>query len=151
MGTALAGCSSFSMPDWLAFKPGPQVLQFASEPPGADVRTAQGQTCRTPCSLALPLEPQSITFEMNGYLPQTVPVDAHQSPPEFSPNPVEVALQVTPPPPPVVKPKPHRPRTHTAAKTKPAQPAAPPPAAAPQQSPELSPFPPPPPTTTLTR
>ena len=53
-------------------------VQFESEPPGADVRTAQGQTCLTPCSLAVPLANQSVTFAMNGYVPQTVQVAVQQ-------------------------------------------------------------------------
>lgn len=50
MASVLAGCSgsSASMPDWLSSK---QTLQFQSQPPGAEVRTAKGQTCQTPCSL----------------------------------------------------------------------------------------------------
>ena len=81
---ALAGCSgsSSSMPDWLKFKPPApslQALQFESEPPGAEVRTAQGQSCRTPCSLAVPFAPQSVTFSLNGFLPQTVPVQVLQT------------------------------------------------------------------------
>src|ERR1700677_4073410 len=64
---ALAGCSgsSFSRPDWLRPKPTSaqaQTLQFQSEPPGADVHTAQDQTCQTPCSLAVRSESQSVTF-----------------------------------------------------------------------------------------
>jgi hypothetical protein len=153
MGTALAGCSG-SMPDWLT--PGPstppaQALSFESEPPGADVRTAQGQTCRTPCSLAVPMASQAVTFAMNGYMPQTVPVEVRQSadrsllnwspPPEFSPNPVTAELQAVPPPTPVATLKPRK----TAARTKTAARSAAPqraPTSAPVQS---SPFPAPPP------
>ena len=45
LATALAGCSgsSLSMPDWMSFHsspPPPTALQFESDPPGADVRTA---------------------------------------------------------------------------------------------------------------
>src|SRR5258708_31178786 len=73
----LAGCSSssLSLPDWMSFKsspPPPTALQFQSDPPGADVRTAQGQTCLTPCSLTVPPENQSVSFAKNGYLPRTV-------------------------------------------------------------------------------
>ena len=109
MGAALAGCSSggFSMPsmpdwmpEWAGGKPPPppmQALQFESAPPGADVRTAQGQTCRTPCSLAVPVTNQSVTFALNGYQPQTVPIQVNQAA-DLVPNPVEAALQPIAPP-----------------------------------------------------
>jgi hypothetical protein len=111
----------------LKSKPSPaQTLQFQSEPPGADVRTAQGQTCQTPCSLAVPSEGQSVTFAENGFLPQTVQIRVGEpakhslfskSPaPALMPNPVIVALQPTtpspgpttnvPPPEPVTKQEP---------------------------------------------
>lgn len=144
----LAGCSGFSqyMPDWLTPKsspPPPQVLNFESDPPGADVRTAQGQTCQTPCSLSVPPENQAVTFGKPGYLPQTVQVTIRipehsmfESPaPEVQPNPVAVVLQAAPAPRKEAakpKPRPHRPATATPAN------AAPPP-------PGSSPFPPPPP------
>jgi hypothetical protein len=111
----LAGCSSFSipdvMPDWFSSRPSPpplQTLQFESNPPGAEVRTLQGQSCRTPCSLAVPVESQSVSFAMNGFLPQTVQVDvqaptehalfASAPPPTLIPNPVGVSLQPAGPP-----------------------------------------------------
>ena len=100
-GHRLAGCSgaSLSMPDWMSFHsspPPPTALQFESDPPGADVRTAQGQTCLTPCSLTVPPENQSVSFAKNGYLPQTVKVTVRMPehgmfdnpPPDIQPNPV---------------------------------------------------------------
>jgi hypothetical protein len=156
---ALAGCSgsSSSMPDWLKFKPPPpplQALQFESEPPGAEVRTAQGQSCRTPCSLAVPFAPQSVTFSLNGFLPQTVPVQVVQTgerseetfqapPPKFDPNPVEVALEAAAPPPKSAPPKKQRkitPKPKTAAN--PVQQGSVQPTPAPDA--QLSPAPPPP-------
>jgi hypothetical protein len=93
-------------------KPSPppgQTLQFQSEPPGADVRTAQGQTCQTPCSLAVPSESQAATFAKNGFLPQTVqirvgePIEhslfSKSRAPTLIPNPVGVVLQSAAPPP----------------------------------------------------
>ncbi len=72
-GLALAACSS--TPDWLklrnALKPQPilDTVRFESEPPGAEAKTSNGQTCRTPCALALPTEtPLTVTFTLNGYL-----------------------------------------------------------------------------------
>jgi PEGA domain len=166
-GIALAGCSSASspswVPSWLQTKPPPppvQALQFVSDPPGADVHTIDGQTCRTPCTLALPLTAQTVSIAMNGYLPQSVPVGVQQTAdtPNFLPNPVAVTLQSSAPPP-VVKPK--RRKVAKTAKNKPpaSAPAAsqdsvfppPPPLTSspppsPQEPPQSSPFPPPPPT-----
>lgn len=156
MSVALAGCTSASapswMPSWLTIKPPPPptvTLQFESEPSGADVRTVDGQTCKTPCSLALPLTTQSVSFGLSGYLPQTVPVEVAQGgEPNFQPNPVAVTLQSAPKP---AKPKPHR--ASAAAKIKPAPTratATPPPAQdnsfppQPQVAAPASPFPPPP-------
>jgi hypothetical protein len=159
---ALAGCSGSSLttyvPDWLLFKPSPppsQAVQFESQPPGAEVRTA-GQTCVTPCSLALPVTSQSVTIALNGFVPQTVQVEAGPSG-DLVPNPVDVALQAAAPIRPVRKPPRKKPPPRTAAR-----PAAepPPPAPAPVentpgystplqqpsvQPPPSSPFPPPPP------
>ena len=56
-GLTLANCS-MSMPSFDFFKSGPatDVLRIESEPPGADARTSQGQTCRTPCELTVPTD-----------------------------------------------------------------------------------------------
>jgi hypothetical protein len=172
MGAALAGCSSSGSSDW--FKPSPpppQVLQFESVPAGANVQTAQGQTCSTPCSLALPITSQAVTFSMNGYVPQTIPLSVHQPegslfsnpPPDLVPNPVVATLQAMPPPPSkpakprprkmVAKPRPAAPRP--ASMSGPTQPSIAAPEQAPAQDsafpppPQMnspSPFPPPPPT-----
>jgi len=161
--TVLAGCSSTSVPSWLQTTPPPpptQALTFQSLPLGADVRTADGQTCKTPCSLTLPLTAQSINFSLNAYLPQTVSVQVQPSDsPTFVPNPVMATLQSAAPPKP--KPKPHKPKPKTAAKSvaptsaapgqdsafpPPPMPAAssPYPAPPPMQPAAPSPFPPPP-------
>lgn len=113
---ALAGCSALTF-DRLAREPSPpspQTLQFESVPSGADVRTGQGQTCQTPCSLVLPVESQSVTFAKNGFAPQTVQITvdqppqrhsffSHSPPPTLTPNPVKVALLIAPPPPPLLQ------------------------------------------------
>ena len=71
---ALAACSS--TPDWMSLdglKPGPSLdtVSFESEPPGAEAKASNGQSCRTPCSLALPVDAaSSVTFTLNGYLPE---------------------------------------------------------------------------------
>jgi hypothetical protein len=150
---ALAGCGSVSMPSWLSLQsstPQLQTVQFESDPPGAEVRTAQGQTCMTPCALALPPEAQPVSFSRNGFLPQTVqlavgPAPDHSffesPPPGLTPNPLMVVLQSAGPPPrrlPVKPLRPRRPAPRPAAAA--GSKAAPPPAPA-----SASPFPPPPP------
>jgi hypothetical protein len=106
-GIVLAGCSS-SSPDLLKpAPPPPQALQFESTPPGVNVQTSTGQTCRTPCSLAVPVMSQSVMFTLNGYVSQTIPLSVrepehsffNQKPPYLLPNPVQVAMVVLPPPP----------------------------------------------------
>ena len=52
------------------------TVQFESEPAGAEAKTSTGHTCRTPCSLALSADaPFSVTFTLNGYLPETEQVE----------------------------------------------------------------------------
>ena len=161
MGVGLAGCSAMpdwmpspSMPDWFSSSSsGPQLqtLRFESDPPGADVRTIQGQTCFTPCALAVPSENQPITITKAGFVAQTIQVSVgpppehsfwESPPPTLVPNPVRVALQALPPPKPVRKPPRRKTteRTHTAAKLTPAPARTGGPAPAQQQAP--SPFPP---------
>lgn len=160
MGVALAGCSA--MPDWMPSPsmpsflssqpsaPATQPLRFESNPPGADVRTAQGQTCLTPCSIEVPSETQAVTITKIGFIPQTIQITAGPAPdhsfweaappPTLTPNPVVTMLQPVPPPPkPVRKPRPHRPVARAVAPAPMGGPsdAAPPP-------PPGSPFPPPP-------
>jgi hypothetical protein len=141
-GLAVAACSSTS--DWMgAFKPAPllDTVRFESTPPGADVKTSNGQTCRTPCALALPTEsPLTATFTLNGYLPDTEtldPIANTGSAAALQPNPVLVELEPSPPPA-----KPVRPTKKPAPKKKVS--AAPPAAAAPAQSQAASPWPAPP-------
>ena len=121
IGGALAGCSA-SLPNWMSATsstPPPQPLQFQSEPPAADVRTAQGQTCQTPCSLTVPSENQAIIFTKNGFLPQTVQIAVgappehslfeSAPPPSLTLNPVVVTLQPVAPPKRAVKHRPPKP------------------------------------------
>jgi len=146
---ALAACSS--TPEWMSLdglKPGPTMdtVRFESEPPGADVKTASGQTCKTPCALALPADaPQTVTFTLNGFLPETDQLEVISttgSAPQLRPNPVLAELQPAPPPPKPVK-KPRR-AAKPAAKKPAAKPAAPKPAtAAPAPAPAAAAPPPP--------
>jgi hypothetical protein len=176
MGVALGGCSG-SMPDWMstssqAAGPQMQALRFESDPPGVEVRTVKGETCQTPCALAVPTENQSVAFAKEGFEPQTVQVIAREStnqsyfssmfsnpPRTLAPNPVQVVMISVPPPPPPPKQKHHKSvsRTRTATKMTPppapptitpsepvAQPASSPFPPPPSQQPASSPFPPPP-------
>src|ERR1043166_3731416 len=79
-GMSLAACSS--LPNWMQFEtpsfmksaPAATTMQFESEPAGAEARTSLGQTCRTPCSLAVSANEFTVSFNLPGYQPQTVPV-----------------------------------------------------------------------------
>lgn len=129
---ALAACSS--TPDWMsldALKPGPvmDTVRFESEPPGAEAKVGSGQSCRTPCALAVPANaPQTVTFTLNGYLPETDQLEVINtvgSPPQLRPNPVLAELQPAPPPPKPAK----KPARRAAKKPAAKKPAAPKPAA----------------------
>jgi hypothetical protein len=147
LGVALAGCSSM-----LASSSSSEQLQplnFESDPPGAEVRTIQGQTCVTPCALTVPAQEQPVTISRNGFVPQTVQVTTgpqpdhsfwENPPPTLVPNPVRVVMQASQP----SKPAKPRHRSHTAAKTMAAPGAAADPRPAQPSSSSPSPFPPPP-------
>jgi PEGA domain-containing protein len=109
-GVTLAACSA-SLPSLDIFKstPSTEQLRIESEPPGADARTSQGQSCRTPCELTVPSNADfTVTVALNGYQPQTIPVIPETPPadrggdtaaptPHLQPNPVYVELQATTP------------------------------------------------------
>ena len=117
-----------SMPslDFFRSAPPTEVLRIESEPPGADARTAEGQSCRTPCELTVPSTGEvAISFALQGYKPQTINVRA-EAPPAASyaeaapparmqPNPVYAEL--TPAAPPRQKKKAAPPKKKVAAKT----------------------------------
>jgi hypothetical protein len=118
--------------DGLKPSPSMDTVRFESEPPGAEAKTSTGQTCRTPCALALPVSaPLTVSFSLNGYQTETEtvePISAIGSPTQLRPNPVTVELTPAPPQPakrPVAK------KTRPAgAKAAPKAPARPKPAAA---------------------
>jgi len=135
-GLLLAGCSS-SSDLFDSLKPGPTLdtVRFESEPPGAEAKTSNGQTCKTPCALALPVDaPLTVTFTLQGYQPEQEtlePVDQAGSLPQLRPNPVMVELTPAPPAPkPTAKPRTRKPAAKPAT-AKPAAPAAAAPAPAP--------------------
>lgn len=141
----LAACSS--TPDWMnldGMKPSPptDTVRFESEPPNAEVKAAGGQTCRTPCALALPVSgPTTVTFTLAGYQTETEtlePITAIGSPTNLRPNPVTVELTPAPPAPKSTK-RPAKKTAPAAKKTSAAKPAAAPAAAAP--APAAAPWP----------
>jgi hypothetical protein len=105
---SLAGCSSFSM-DYFKSAPPTMQVQIESNPPGADARTSLGQTCKTPCSVTLPV-PESggftVSYAMPRFQPATVPVNIIREPGSLisagtarpDPNPVVTELQPIGPP-----------------------------------------------------
>ncbi len=109
-GVTLTACSA-SLPSLDIFKSTPptEQLRIESEPPGADARTSQGQSCRTPCELTVPSNTDfTVTVALNGYQPQTIPVipeappadrgpDSSAATAHLQPNPVYVELQATGP------------------------------------------------------
>src|SRR5258708_3905816 len=108
-GLSLAACSS--LPSWMQFDlpkgaPSATTMQFESEPAGAEAKTSLGQSCRTPCSLAVSANEFTVSFTLAGYQPQNVPVrivsptdggrdaagEGESAPPRLVPNPVFVEL-----------------------------------------------------------
>ena len=144
-GMSLAGCSSFSMDSLRPTPPAVQV-QLESVPSGADAATSVGPGCKTPCSVSVP-SPEtgfSVTFNMPGFLPATVPVQVIRTPGDFTtpgsttvdPNPVVAELKPAGPPPraarkPMRPKKPKKPKAAAPAGASPfPNPSAPPPPAA---------------------
>jgi len=89
------------------------TVRFESVPPGAEAKTSDGQTCRTPCALALPVNSSlTVVFSLSGFQPESEtiePVSVTGSPTQLRPNPVVVELTPAPPPPkPVKKPAPKK-------------------------------------------
>lgn len=113
-GVFLSACGS--TPDWMkvnwdSLKPAPatETVRFESEPPGAEAKTSTGQTCRTPCALAMPATGSfNVTFALNGYQPESEKVEYIQmgdGTGQLRPNPVLVELM----PAPVIQQKPKQP------------------------------------------
>jgi hypothetical protein len=138
-GASLAGCSSLSLD---AFKSAPPTvqLQLDSVPSGAEARTSLGQSCKTPCSVAVPTPDTgfSVTYTLNKFQPATIPVQVVRTPGDFTtpatttidPNPVVAELQPAGPPPKAARKKGLKPKT-----------AKPPKGAAAVPAPAASPFP----------
>lgn len=151
VGAALALAACSSSPDWMnlnALQSGPvlDTVSFESEPAGAEAKVSNGQTCRTPCSLALPVESaMAVTFTLNGYLPESEKLQMIQEtgePPRLGPNPVVVELTQAPPPQkPARKPAKKPVAKKPVASAKPAAAAPPPPPMTPAPAQASSPWP----------
>jgi len=98
----VAGCSSLPSGGSSA------SIQLQSTPPRATATTSTGQTCQTPCSVAVASDSDfTVTFAQTGYVPQTITVAAHEpdnpmgrlfgGSVEFAPNPVSAQLDADPP------------------------------------------------------
>jgi hypothetical protein len=164
----LAACSSDSdvfKSGFFHSEPVLETVRFESEPPGAEAKTSIGQSCRTPCALALPGDkPFDVTFTLAGYQPDVEKVERFavgDGTTKLRPNPVLAELTPMAPPKKVrkrrvthkrkavvkraVKPAPRKPVAHKPTEPKPAAaPTAPPPASPPPaQAPSPWPAPPP--------
>ena len=165
----LAACSSDSevfKSGFFRTEPVLDTVRFESEPPGAVANTSIGQSCTTPCALALPGDkPIDVTFTLNGFQPdveKVAPFAMGDGTTQLRPNPVLAELTPLPPPPkkrmirrrhvvhhphkPAAKKPMHKPVAHKPMAPKPAAArAAPPPRTAqPPQAPSPWPAPPPP-------
>jgi soluble lytic murein transglycosylase-like protein len=73
-----------------------ETVRFESQPPGAEAKTSTGQSCRTPCALALPTEkPFTVTYTLTGFQPQTENIELvsqGDGTSSLRPNPVLVQL-----------------------------------------------------------
>lgn len=138
--------SSFEVPkNPFTFEAAKDTINFESQPPGAEVKTSTGQTCRTPCALAVPVDKGfSATFTLAGYQPATEDVQLvsmGDGTSKLRPDPVLVELTPAAPPPKkktpakkvVAKPKPAAPAPARAAAPPPPPPMTPPPQQQPQQ------------------
>jgi len=106
-GFSLAACSA-SMPslEFLKSSSETEAVRVESQPPGAEAKSAAGQSCRTPCELNVAGGGETITLALNGYQPQTVSLQPEKSgtlsgitgSTRLGPNPVQVELQPAPAP-----------------------------------------------------
>ncbi len=91
------------------FKPTPQnvTVRLESSPVGADARTSLGPSCKTPCSVSVPVTDNfTVSYTLDKFQPQTVAVKTSQVSGDFGssstvltdPNPVFAELQPVAPP-----------------------------------------------------
>ena len=89
----LASCSSGAMPSFDAFKSKPTttLLLIQSSPAGAEARTSLGKTCHTPCTMQIgAAEDFTVSFTLDGYMPQTLTVHSTMSGGGFTTAPAPV-------------------------------------------------------------
>ena len=138
---ALAACDSnpdwMKTPDWMKapdfsnpfkMEPVQESVRVESEPPGAEAKATNGQSCRTPCALSLPDTATSVTFTLSGYQSDSEQLELiamGDGTSQLRPNPLLVELTPLPPPPK----KKVIPKKKKAAARAPAKPAAAKPAA----------------------
>jgi hypothetical protein len=92
-GFGLASCSSMSMPGFDSLKPKPTttLLLIESNPAGALAKTSLGPSCKTPCTLQIGAGNDfTVTFTLDGYAPQTLPVHSTMSNGDWSTGPSPV-------------------------------------------------------------
>jgi PEGA domain len=153
-GLVLAACST-DIKNPFVFEPAKDTVRFESEPPGAEAKTSSGETCRTPCALAMPADkPFTVTFTLTGYQPYTEQIQftsMGDGTSKLRPNPVLVQLTAAAPPKSKKKVRRKKTTTKPAPKPRPTAakpaPAAPPPMTPAPQPQATSPWPaaPPPP------
>src|SRR5437870_10287236 len=74
-GLSIAACSVMPSLNFFKRSESTEALRFESAPPGAEVKTSSGQTCRTPCELTVQANTEfTATFELKGYQPQTISI-----------------------------------------------------------------------------
>lgn len=81
-GLGLASCGSFAMPGVDAFKmkPTTTLLLIQSTPAGAQAQTSLGKKCRTPCTMQIgAADDFTVSFALDGYMPQTMTVHSTMS------------------------------------------------------------------------
>jgi hypothetical protein len=97
---SLAGCGAVNL-DWFSSAPPKAVnvmLDFDSDPKGAEAKTSVGPSCQTPCTLEIPTkDPFTVTFSHEGYKAETVPIqiEKKEGAVTLSPNPVFAQLTST--------------------------------------------------------
>jgi hypothetical protein len=142
VGLFLAACSSNSgsSSNPFSFEPMKETLNLETQPPGADAKASSGQTCRTPCALAVPADKAlSITFTLAGYQPATEDVQLvsmGDGTSKLQPDPVSVELTPLAPAPKKKAPVKRAAKPKPVASAPPQRAPAPPPAAAPAAPPQ---------------
>jgi hypothetical protein len=79
-GLTLASCVSSTVTNTFKPKPTTTLMLIESNPAGATAKASTGQSCKTPCTILISQGSDfTITFTLDGYVPQTLPVHATMS------------------------------------------------------------------------